>query len=99
MNLYKGKLVVDIVTAVETDTEEIMTEKAHEGFATELFDEIMTLLGAKGYCTELIGATLKNAGKADEVQLKVIQSETKKAMKEVEKIYNKSNRGTYHIQI
>jgi hypothetical protein len=32
MNLYKGKLVVDIVTAVETDTEEVMTEKAHEGF-------------------------------------------------------------------
>lgn len=29
MNLYKGKLVVDIVTAVETDTEEVMTEKAH----------------------------------------------------------------------
>lgn len=91
MNLYKGKLVVDIVTAVETDTEEVMTEKAHEGFATELFDEIMALLGAKGYYVASIGATLKDAGKADEVQLKIIESNKKESIKAVERIYNKSN--------
>jgi ribosomal protein S8 len=99
LNLYKGKLVVDIVTAVETDTEEVMTEKAHEGFATELFDEIMALLGAKGYCAKSIGATLKNAGKADEVQLKLIESNKKEAIKAVEKIYSKANRSTYYIQM
>lgn len=94
MNLYRGKLVVDLVTAVKTSDEKAMTDQAHEGFATELFDEIMALLGAKGYITQSIGATLENKGAADDVALEVIEKSRLKSIQRAESVYNKANRIT-----
>lgn len=91
-NLFKGKLVVDIVTAVETSDEKTMTDQAHEGFATELFDEIMALLGAKGYITQSIGATLKNKGTAYDTELQLIEKNRLESIKRAKSIYNKANK-------
>ncbi len=94
-NLYRGKLVVDLVTAVETnDVEKVMTDQAHQGFATELFDEIMALLGAKGYITQSIGATLENKGVAYDVELEVIEKNRLECIRRAESVYNKANRIT-----
>jgi hypothetical protein len=41
--------------------------------------------------------TLKDAGKADEVQLKIIESNKKESIKAVERIYNKSNIRTIYF--
>lgn len=91
MNLYQGELFLKLETAVETNNEEVMTKKAHEGFQSDLFDEIKSLLGAKGYICNEIGVTLKNAGKADRATLKYIESSKKRAIDERELIYNKLN--------
>ena len=99
MNLYKGKLVVDLVTAVETNSEEKMTEKAHEKFTSELFDELMALVGANGFLINSIGADLVNIGEANEVQLKLIESSTEEAEEKAKDIYNKANIITYRIQL
>lgn len=90
-NLFKGKLVVDIVTAVETSDDKAMTDQAHEGLATELFDEIMALLGAKGYITQSIGATLINNGVAYDSELELIERNRLESIKRAESIYNKAN--------
>lgn len=92
MNLYKGKLVVDIVTAVETDEEKAMMDKAHEGFSTELFNEIQALLGAKGYISHSIGVTLENDGEASDIDLKMIQKDRVESERKAKSIYNKANR-------
>lgn len=47
--VYGGKLTVEIVTTVETNDETLMLKEAHEGFTNELFNEIQTILGARGY--------------------------------------------------
>lgn len=100
MNLYRGEFFVKIVTAVETDYEEVMTEKAHEGFQTDLFNEIQTLLEAKGYICSEIGVTLKDAGEADVAHLKYIESCKKSAIDKREMIYNKLNTITrYRIHL
>lgn len=75
MNIYRGKMVIDVVTAVESNNEEVMTEKAHDRFTTELMDKIQAVLGAEGYITESIGAALENNGKASDLDLDVIKKE------------------------
>ncbi len=91
MNLYKGKLVVDIVTAVKTSDEKTMTDQAHEGFATELFDEITALLGAKGYISHSIGADLKNSGVACDIELELIGRDRLESINRAKSVYNKAN--------
>ncbi|MBU5466277.1 hypothetical protein KQI49_05450 [Virgibacillus sp. MSJ-26] len=94
MNLYRGKLVVDIVTAVKTNDEKAMLDQAHEGFATELFDEIMALLGAKGYITQSIGATLENMREAHDYEVEQIEKDKLKSIDRANSVYNKANRIT-----
>lgn len=83
---------MDIVTAVKTSDEKAMTDQAHEGFATELFDEIMALLGAKGYITQSIGATLENKREAYDYEVEQIEKDRLKSIDRANSIYNKANR-------
>ena len=92
MKLYKGQLVVDIMTVVNMNSEEKMTEEAHEGITFELFDEITTLIGAKGYLTPSIGATLESNGEASVGQIQAITRNEIGAMRAAESLYNKANR-------
>lgn len=92
-NLYGGKLVVELVTAVESNkVEKFMADQAHEGFATEVFDEIMAILGAKGYITGSIGATLENKGVAHDYELEMIEKTELECRTKAKSIYNKKNR-------
>lgn len=99
MNLYKGKMVIDISSLVESNNEKDMTNEAHEDLTTELFDEIMLLLGAKGYRVLSIGATLKNAGLAKETDIVIGKKDKEEAMKNINKVYNKANLTTYKIAL
>jgi hypothetical protein len=92
-NLYRGNLVLDLVAAVETNEDEkVMTDQVHEELGGELFNEIMALVGAKGYITQSIGATLKNEGEAHEVELAVIEEGKLESTRRAKSIYNKANR-------
>lgn len=90
-NLYVGKLTVEIATVVEKETEEVMTEKAHENLGGELFDEIMALLGAKGYVSQSIGATLENTGDVSKKNLEIFESNKLEATRRANAIYNKAS--------
>ena len=90
-NIYKGKLIANIMTAVEHDDEEKMTEKAHEDFTTELFKEIKALLGARGYISHDIGADLKNIGRASKDNLALIEKSKLEARRKADDVYNKAN--------
>lgn len=93
MNLYKGNLVIDIVTAVKSsDEEKTMTNQAHEGFTPELTNEIMALLGAKGYISQSFGVTLENQGVAYDTELELIEKNKQECKKRAELVYNKANR-------
>lgn len=97
MNLYKGKLVIEIVTAVKSSDEKTMTDQVHEGFKPELTNEIMALLGAKGYISQSFGVTLENQGVAYDAELELIEKETQKSIRRAESVYNKANRITIKI--
>lgn len=100
MNLYQGKLVFDIVTAVDEKSEEsVMKNDAHENFTDELFQELRALIGAKGYQVLGIGANLENFGKADQGQLKSLEVSKKEASAKVKRIYNKANIESHSIHI
>lgn len=100
MYLYQGKLVFDIVTAVEEKSEEAeMKNDAHENLTIELFRELRALIEANGYQVLSIGANLENFGKADPAQLKSLEESKKEANDKVKEIYNKANIKTYRIQL
>lgn len=100
MYLYQGKLVFDIVTAVEEISEEAeMKNDAHENLTNELFQELRALIEANGYQVLSIGANLENFGKADQAQLKSLEESKKEANDKVKEIYNKANIKTYRIQL
>lgn len=92
MNLFKGKLVIDLVAAVKSGDEKTMTDQAHEGFTPELTNEIMALLGAKGYISQSFGVTLENQGVAYDTELELIEKETQECKKRAKLVYNKANR-------
>ena len=100
MYLYQGKLVFDIVTAVEEKSEDAeMKNDAHENLTNELFQELRALIEANGYQVLSIGANLENFGKADQAQLKSLEESKKEANDKVKEIYNKANIKTYRIQL
>ncbi|MED1490841.1 MULTISPECIES: hypothetical protein [Bacillus] len=98
MNLFKGRMVIELSTLVDTNNEEIMTEQAHDGLTSELFNEIMILLGAKGYFVGSIGATLEDSGKAKDEDFILIKSNTDKALRDIHQVYNKANRQIFKIE-
>jgi len=97
MNLYKGNLIVDLVTAVDTNDEKTMTNQAHEAFSPELMNEIMAILGAKGYITQSIGMRLENQGPLDDTDLQLINKNKREATEKAESVYNKANRITIDL--
>src|SRR5699024_10749962 len=97
MNLYKGNLIVDLVTAVDTNDEKTMTNQAHEAFSPELMNEIMAILGAKGYITQSIGMRLENQGPLDDTDLQLINKNKSEATEKAESVYNKANRITIDL--
>ena len=97
VNLYKGKLVIEIVAAVKTSDEKTMTDEAHEGFTPELTNEIMALLGAKGYISQSFGVTLEDKGVAYDVELELIEKEKQESIRRAESVYNKANRITIKL--
>ncbi|MFY3792158.1 hypothetical protein ACOQFO_10840 [Ureibacillus sp. MALMAid1270] len=100
MYLYQGKLVFDIVTAVEEKSEEAeMKNDAHENLTNELFQELRALIEGNGYQVLSIGANLENFGKADQAQIKSLEESKKEANDKVKEIYNKANIKTYRIQL
>lgn len=100
MYLYQGKLVFDIVTAVEEKNDEsAMKNDAHEELTDELFQELRAFIEAKGYQMLSIGANLENFGKADSAQLKSLEETTEDGIRKVKDIYNKSNIKTYRMRL
>ncbi|WP_188453362.1 hypothetical protein [Virgibacillus oceani] len=99
MNLYKGKIVIDVSSLVESNNEEIMTEEAHESLSSELFAEIMLVLGANGYRVTSIGATLKDTGVAKDKDIEIVRSSNEESQKNINRVYNKANRKTYKIAL
>src|SRR5699024_817647 len=91
-NLYKGNLIVDLVTSVDTNDEKTMTNQAHKAFSPELMNEIMTILRATGYITQSIGMRLENKGALDDIDLQIINKNKREATEKGESVYNKANR-------
>lgn len=100
MYLYQGRLVFDIVTAVEETSEEaLMKNDAHQNLTNELFEELQAFIEAKGYKVLSIGANLENFGKADPAQLKELEESEKDGNDKVKRIYNKANIKSHTFQI
>ncbi|MDI7740595.1 hypothetical protein QMK38_01155 [Lysinibacillus fusiformis] len=99
MNLYKGKLVAEIVTVVNTNNEEKMTEYAHEGVTFELLEEIQTLLAANGYYTISVGAKLENEDNATNNQIEIIKRNEIDGIRKAKSLYNKANRVRLQVKI
>ncbi|MDQ0246505.1 hypothetical protein J2S09_004109 [Bacillus fengqiuensis] len=97
MNTFQGKMVIEVSTLVKTSSEKLMSDEAHKGLTSELFKEIRLLLGAKGYLTGSIGATLKDAGEAEDNDIVLINSNTEEAIKDIHYVYNKANSQTFMI--
>ncbi|WP_312098439.1 hypothetical protein [Niallia sp.] len=97
MEIYSGKLTIEIATLVEKAGEKEMTNKAHEALTTELLQELRAILGAAGYMASSLGATLEKVENAKPSYSSVIASEVEKSKKEVLKVYNKANSTTIKI--
>jgi hypothetical protein len=91
MEIYAGKLVIELVTSVNSEDEETMTGNAHAGLSKELFEEIKTLLGASGYMMCSMGSTLTKVGDPKPGYLDVIKKHVDRAKKDIHWLYNKSN--------
>ncbi|MGE7923358.1 hypothetical protein ACQKND_09245 [Viridibacillus arvi] len=92
MGLYKGSIVINILTAVENNEDErVMRNDAHENITNDLLNELMALVGAKGYLVGSISADLKNNGEANNRHIGLIEESTKEAKIKTDHIYNKAN--------
>lgn len=100
MELYKGTIVINILTAVENNEDlRVMTNNAHENITNELLNELMAIVGANGYKVGSISADLKYYGKANNRHICSIEESTKKAKIKVSNIYNKANIITTSFQL
>lgn len=92
MELYKGAIVINVLTAVENNEDlRVMTNNAHENITNELLNELMALVGANGYLVGSISADLKNYGEANDRHICSIEKSTEEAKIKASNIYNKSN--------
>lgn len=97
MEIYSGKLLIDIATLVESVGEKEMTNKAHEALTTELMTELRSILGAAGYMAGSVRATLEKVDNPKTSDFSMISSVVEQSKKEVHKVYNKANRTTFKI--
>lgn len=97
MEVFDGKLYIDLTTLVERSEEEDMKNKAHENFTSELFMELRILLGNKGYMTGIIGVDLDHVKSSTENDVKLIKSEIDGAKRRINSVYNKANNFTCEI--
>ena len=78
--LYKGKVTLEVFTIVD-HCEDSTAERnnAHGPLDFELFNELKTLVEAKGYHAQWVGADLHYVAAATENQINLINSCTKEA--------------------
>jgi hypothetical protein len=98
MEIYSGKLVIELATIVEPSEENIMKNKAHEGLSSELTKELRLILGDAGYMAGAIGTTLEKVEDAKQYQFSMIMSQVEKSKKEINHVYNKASRTTCRIE-
>jgi hypothetical protein len=97
VEIYSGKLVIEVATAVDLAEENIMINNAHEGISSELIKELRLLVGAAGYMVGSVGATLEKVENANQNELNMIKSQIVKSKREVKRVYNKANSVTIKI--
>ena len=97
MEVFDGRLYIDVSTLVESSAEEDMKNKAHANFTTELFTELRILLGNKGYMTGIMGVNLEHVESPTEIDVKLIKSEVEQAKRRISSVYNKANDFTCEI--
>lgn len=97
MEIYSGKLSIEIATLVELAGEKEMTNAAHEALTTEIMAELRTILGAAGYMVGSVRATLEKVDDPKSSDFSMISSVVEQSKKEVIKVYNKANRTTFKI--
>lgn len=98
MQVYSGKLVIDLATIVEDAEENIMKSNAHEGLTSELMHELRLILGVAGYSAGSVGATLEKVEDVNESDYSMIKSYVKQCKKDVHRVYSKANRATFRIE-
>lgn len=98
MQIYSGKLVIDLATIVESDEEKVMKINAHEALSSELMQELRVILGAAGYLAGSVGATLEKVEDVNTNDYSMIKSYVKQSKKDVHRVYNKANRATFRIE-
>ncbi len=100
MELYKGAIVINVLTAVENNEDlRVVTNNAHENITNELLNELMVIVGANGYKVGGISADLKYYGEANNRHICSIEESTKEAKIKVGNIYNKENIITTSFQL
>lgn len=92
MELYKGTIAINVLTAVEKNEDErVMRNEAHENITNDLLNELIALVCAKGYLVDSISADLSNSGEANNRHIGLIEKSTKEAKIKTDHIYNKAN--------
>lgn len=97
MEIYSGKLSIEIATLVESAGEKEITSKAHEALTTEIMTELRAILGAAGYMAGAVGATLEKVENPKTSDFSMISSVVEQSKRDVQKVYNKANRATFKI--
>ncbi|MEQ2527725.1 hypothetical protein WMO40_13520 [Bacillaceae bacterium CLA-AA-H227] len=98
MQVYSGKLVIDLATIVDDADENIMKNNAHEALNSEVTHELRTILGAAGYLAGSVGATLEKVEDANPNDYSMIKLYVEQSKKDVQRVYNKANRSTFRIE-
>ncbi|PLT33656.1 hypothetical protein [Bacillus sp. V5-8f] len=98
MQIYSGKLIIDLATIVEDAEENIMKNNAHEALTSELMHEVRVILGAAGYLAGSVGATLEKVEDVNASDYSMIKSYVKQSKKDVHQVYNKANTATFRIE-
>ena len=98
MQVYSGKLVIDLATIVDDADKNIMKNNAHEALTLEVIHELRTILGAAGYLAGSVGATLEKVEDANRNDYSMINSYVEQSKKDVQRVYNKANRSTFRIE-
>ncbi|NMO80088.1 hypothetical protein [Niallia alba] len=98
MQVYSGKLVIDLATIVDDADKNIMKNNAHEALTLEVTHELRTILGAAGYLAGSVGATLEKVEDANPNDYLMIKSYVEQSKKDVQRVYNKANRSTFRIE-
>lgn len=98
MQVYSGKLVIDLATIVDDADKNIMKNNAHEALTLGVIHELRMILGAAGYLAGSVGTTLEKVEDANPNDYSMIKSYVEQSKKDVQRVYNKANRSTFKIE-